>query len=338
MSILRSILRVAIALFLTVAMLFIASRASRGKPEFVKSTENGYTFEMTTVPKHLEMDRARINVKITGPLSWEVRPVIRFARSGQDILTNLAGYTPHPLIMADSTTGRYFAELSTGERGKRLQYYMQVVDQKNNVRASFMAPDGKPFVLKFIGDVPKPVLIGHIFFIFATVFCVAMAALYAISVIKGAASPMVMLRYLFWSCVFTIIGGYPFGFAMNWYAFAGIWEGVPFGTDATDNKTQLLLVYLLFATAIGLGTLFRGKYGRDVFSHRTIGWFGLGSFAVMLFIYLIPHSIQFSPSLTYTFCYSFIGFWALVYLTGWVMSRKATPALERQQPPQKVYR
>lgn len=332
------ILRVTGALLLTVLMLFIASRASRGKPEFVSHSQNGYTFDMMTVPKHLEYDKARINVTITGPLSWSVRPVLRYARSGKDSLANWAEYNPHPIIMADSTTGSYFSEISTGQRGQRLQYYMQIVDRRDSVLATFMAPNEKPFVLKFIGDVPRIILISHIFFIFATVFCVAMAAIHAIPVLRKGASPCVMLRYLMWGAIFTFIGGYPFGFPMNWYAFNGIWEGVPFGTDATDNKTQLLLVYLLFATAIGLGTVSKGKYGRDVFSSRMIGWFGLGSLAVMLFIYLIPHSIQFSASLTYTFCYSFIGLWALVYLAAWIASRKKPPVLERQQPPQKVYR
>ena len=59
----------------------------------------------------------------------------------------------------------------------------------------------------------------------------------------------------------AFLGGYPVGFAMNWYAFGVLWEGVPFGTDATDNKTQLLFVYLLFLTLATLGSL-RGRPGR----------------------------------------------------------------------------
>ncbi|MBK7140558.1 MAG: hypothetical protein IPH75_00595 [bacterium] len=317
------IIRFAGAILLTAVLLVIASRASRGKPEFVSHYDNGYKFEMTTVPKFAEHSRVRISLNITGPLSDEVQPVLRFAKSETDDLTAIDAYRIQPLIMADSTSGSYFAELSTGARGGRILYYVQVQDAKQQPLASFRMENGKPFFVKYFGDVPKVVLLPHIAFMFATVFCVAMAALHALSVIRGSEAPQEMLRYLLWSAVLTFIGGYPFGFAMNWYAFGGLWEGVPFGTDATDNKTQLLFVYQLFAVLIGLRSLTGGKMGRDIFSARTLGWYGLGMLAVMLFIYLIPHSIQFSKELTYAFCYGFIGFWALVYLYGWLRSRAA---------------
>jgi ABC-type Fe3+-siderophore transport system permease subunit len=101
---------------------------------------------------------------------------------------------------------------------------------------------------------------------------------------------------------------------MNWYAFGGTWEGVPFGTDATDNKTQLLFVYLIFAMLATWGS-FRGS-GRDLFAPKTLGVIGLGTFAVMLFTYLIPHSIQFEATFTYAFCYTWTAIVAALYLLG----------------------
>ncbi|RME30701.1 MAG: hypothetical protein D6800_01625, partial [Candidatus Zixiibacteriota bacterium] len=109
---------------------------------------------------------------------------------------------------------------------------------------------------------------------------------------------------------------------MNYFAFGGYWEGVPFGHDATDNKTQLLFLYLLFATLSGLGTLSRGRWGRDIVSPKTLAGIAVGSFAVMLFIYLIPHSIQFTPAFTYAFCYSWIGLLVIWYLIAWWQSSK----------------
>ena len=108
---------------------------------------------------------------------------------------------------------------------------------------------------------------------------------------------------------------------MNYYAFNGSWEGVPFGTDATDNKTQLLFVYLLFATLATFGSFSKGRFGRDLFAPRTLGWIGLSTTAVMLFIYLIPHSIQFSPRFTYAFCYTWIAVVVALYLLGRLKSR-----------------
>jgi hypothetical protein len=316
------ILRIVIALVLTVAMLYIARRTSRGHPEEFAATDHGFTLKMTTVPKAPELDRVRIDVNVSGPLTPDMRPVLRLARSDQgQSLTSLDEFSSIPLVLADSTKGDYFTQLSTGPRGEKIAYYFEVKDEQNGTRASFMPAPGQTWTLKYIGEVPKAVLIGHIGFIFATIFCIALAAMMSLPLISGNpdAGPASIL--FAGATLFTFIGGYPFGFAMNWYAFGVVWEGVPFGTDATDNKTQLLLVYLLFTTLISLGSLTRGKLTRDMFGPRAIGWFGLGSLLLALWIYAIPHSIQFSAALTYGFCYSFIAFWAVVYLYGYYTSR-----------------
>lgn len=318
------VLRIVIALLLTAAMLYIAKRTSRGHPEEFAGTSNGFTLKMTTVPKGQELSQARIDVNIAGPVTAEVQPVLRYARSEQgQNLTDLSTYQTSPLILADSTKGDYFAVVSTGPRGQRLDYYFEIRESRGQLLADFKQPDGTPWGLRYIGEVPKPVLIGHIGFIFATFLGVALAAMFGIGVISGSQGVKPMATFLGLSTLCAFIGGYPFGFAMNWFAFGGIWEGVPFGTDATDNKTQLLLVYLLFATLISLGSLTNRKFGRDVFAPKSLGWFGVGAIIVSLLIYLIPHSIQFSAAVTYSVCYAFIVFWMLVYLYGFFASRSS---------------
>jgi len=116
---------------------------------------------------------------------------------------------------------------------------------------------------------------------------------------------------------------------MNYYAFDTVWEGVPFGTDATDNKTQLIFVYLIFMNLITLGSLTKGKLGGDKFSPTVLGLYGIGAFFVMLAIYLIPHSIQFSPGLTKLVCYSFIGLMALLYIYGLAVGKKNAKSVKR---------
>ena len=63
---------------------------------------------------------------------------------------------------------------TAGGRGGRFYYYFQIVNAAAQPVANFVQADGKPFLLKYIGDVPK-VVFGHLLFIFATVFCVALA-------------------------------------------------------------------------------------------------------------------------------------------------------------------
>ncbi len=309
-------LHIVLAVVLSAGLLFIARTNSRGRPEHFITTNNGYTFEITTVPKAYETDLVRIKLGIRGDLDSTIRPEFRFGRFGQDAKTPLYKYDSRPLLLEDSASGLYYTEQKAGELGGKLWYYFEVRDKTGGLRATFTRPDGKPFVLKYVGHVPLWALICHIFFIFATVFFVAKGSLHAVDLLRGREDAGPTARAYMWAAVCAFIGGYPFGFPMNWYTFGTIWEGVPFGTDATDNKTQLLFVYLLFVMVSSLGTLTRGRFGRNAFSKRMLGGWGVLGFFVMLGIYLIPHSIQFEPGLTKAVCWSWIGLVVLIYGAG----------------------
>jgi len=318
-------LRVVLALFISGAMLYVARTNSRGQPEHLSRVDGAFRFEMTTVPKVIEHQADRVTLTVSGPVSGR-RVVFRTSQPGDLPADRMAEFSTVDMQPVDGTPGEYSVEVTAGDKNGRFHYYFEVVDSTGTALATFKAENGEPFSLRYIGEVPVPVLAGHIFFIFAAVFGVAMAAVHALRIIGGSTEVKPMAKFLFWATIFCFIGGYPLGIPMNHYAFGSLWEGVPFGTDATDNKTQLLFVYLLVATLSSLGSLSRGRIGRDLFSSRTLGWIGLGTFAVMLFIYLIPHSIQFTPRFTYAFCYTWIGIVAALYVFGLLFSRATTRA------------
>jgi len=315
-------LRIVLALLISLAMLYVARTNSRGQPELLSRFDGAFRFEMTTVPKVIEHQADRVTLTVSGPVSGR-RIVFRTSQPGRLPADRMAEFSAIDMQPVGGTPGEYYVEVTAGDKGGRFHYYFEVVDSTGTALAVFKAENGEPFFLRYIGEVPVPVLAGHIFFIFATVFCVAMAAVHSLRILGGSTESRPMARFLFWATVFCFIGGYPLGIPMNYFAFDGLWEGVPFGTDATDNKTQLLFVYLLFAAISSLGSAWAGRVGRDLFSPRALSWIGLGSFAVMLFIYLIPHSIQFTPRFTYAFCYTWIGIVAALYVFG-LLSRRAT--------------
>lgn len=315
--------RIALALIITLAMLYIARTNSKGQPEIYEQTENGVTFYMVSVPKALENTTARISLDVSGitdslatlrfrhtevkdadPERYEVRSMQRARRGGDDIT--------------------FVTDIHAGHRGGKLYYYFELVDGSGETIATFEHEDGSPFLFKYIGEVPTLVLLLHLIFIFATVFCVAMATVHSFPLIAGGTHTRPLAVFMFWAAVMCFLGGYPFGIPMNYYAFDCYWEGVPFGTDATDNKTQLLFVYLLFAALTALGSLTKGQFGHDLYGPRGLGWIGLGTFAVMLFIYLVPHSIQFSPGFTRAFCYTWIGLVLLAYIVSLIRAKKTT--------------
>jgi hypothetical protein len=323
------VLRVIAAIVLAALLLYIARVNSKGRPRFISHTENDFTFEMNTVPKAYEDSQVRIPIKITGNIEPNLRLLFRPSKYGQDETTELRRYQNVPLLVEDSTAGLYYAEAPTGAKGQRLYYYFEIRDNTGGYRAGFKQADGTPFVLKYKGHVPTFILSSHVALMALTVFFLFMGFLHAIPVIRGSHNPRPMALYFFLTALCAFLGGYPIGFAMNHYDFGTIWEGVPFGTDATDNKTQLLFAYLLFMTAASIGSLSRGRLGRDIYPPVALGWFGIGAFGLMLAIYLIPHSIQFTPELTRAVCYSFLGVVALLYAVGWILTRFARSRANR---------
>ncbi len=320
------LMRIGLAVLLTVAMLYVARTNSKGQPELYTHTDSGITFEMVSVPKALEHTDAAVTIAVSGLPDMSCGMVFRYTEQN-----------PHPgdfksmAMRRDSISGEttfFSTVISAGTKGGKLWYYFEAVDSTGSVLASFadfaetdiQAKDA-PFLFKYIGEVPLVVLILHLIFIFATVFFLSLATVHALRLVSTGANVRPMAVFLFWATVMCFLGGYPFGIPMNWYAFGVTWEGVPFGHDATDNKTQLLFVYLLFATLTALGSLTHGRIGRDILAPQALGWVGISTFAVMLFIYLVPHSIQFTPTFTYAFCYTWIGVVGLLYVVGLLRSR-----------------
>jgi len=314
-------LRIALAFLITLAMLYVARSNSKGQPEIVQSTGTGVAFNMISVPKALEQTTARISVKVSGIPDSGATLNFRYTET-KDLPAQDFDRRPMQQGSVDGNWVSFFTDVTAGVRGGKLYYYFDLTDSTGGSLATFEQVDSSPFLFKYIGEVPPLVLITHIVFIFATVFCVAMATVHAFPLIAGGTDSRPLAVFMFWAMVTCFLGCYPFGFPMNYYAFDCYWEGVPFGTDATDNKTQLLFVYLLFAALTAVGSLTGGKFGRDLYSPRALGWIGLSTFGVMLFIYLIPHSIQFSPGFPYAFCYSWIGLVALLYVVSLVRSRR----------------
>lgn len=318
--------RIAAAMVLTILMLYVARTNSMGRPDNLGGSDGAFSFELTTIPKILEHSTDRLWVKITGPKVHQ-QVWLRTTQMGNVAKEDLRHYTrlemhPAPELGEDV----YAIFVQAGDRGGRFWYYFEITDASRQTVATFMPADGEPFLLKYIGAVPSWITTLHILFIFATVFLISLATIHGVRLALSGGEARPMMRLLLWATVMCFVGMIPFGIPMNYYAFDGSWEGVPFGHDATDNKTQLLFVWLLFATLSGLGSLSNGKCGRNVWGVRGLGWLGTGSFLVMLFIYLIPHSIQFTPMFTYVFCYSWIGAVFSLYLIGWWRSRRAAVA------------
>jgi len=318
------LLRIAAAVIITIVLFAIARDNSEGRPEFKTSAENGYTFEFNTVPKQFEYQDASFPIKVVGDLDNKT-VVMRVTDIGADRYTPLGDYksitmTPHE----DSTGANFIATTKAGKKLQRFYYYFEVHDSTGAALATFTDDEGAPFSLRAIGHVPIPVIGSHLLLIFATVFFIIMAGFHSSGAIACGSPIKPIGRYYLAATITAFLGGYPVGFAMNWYAFGGLWEGVPFGTDATDNKTQILFLYLIFMMLATIGAAFGRKDARQFFSNKTTGWFGVIGVLVMLAVYFIPHSTQFDPTLTKAVGYGWAALMFLLIILGYSQSREVS--------------
>ncbi len=314
--------RIIIALALSLAVLYIARTYSTVQPQTITTTTNGFTFTYETVPKALEMTSFDINVKVDGDIDSTLSVVFKSSKYGQDIHTPHYQYTTTPMTLLDSTSNIYTTTIQTGKRGQNIYYYFVIRDNTGGQRAVFLPQDTNAFTLRFIGDIPNYVLALHIVFLFATAFLVTIAALQGLDILTKSAPVAPLSKTMVWVVLCTFIAGYPIGFMMNQFGYGGFWEGIPFGTNVTDNKSQLLFVYMFIVLLGSIGSLTGGKTGKDAFSSKTIGKLAIFGFFLLVLTYLTPHSLQLSPTLINTICYGFISLILIAYTLGLLKHQK----------------
>lgn len=129
----------------------------------------------------------------------------------------------------------------------------------------------EPVILRYKGEVPLPILVPHIFFMFIAMLFAWRAGLEAL--FKGPDN-----TYFTRIILITLgIGGLILGPIVQKYAFDAYWTGWPLGNDLTDNKTLATFIFWLLAW-------FRL---RKKPAERT--WVFV-AFIIMIATYIIPHS------------------------------------------------
>ena len=128
---------------------------------------------------------------------------------------------------------------------------------------------GEFVVARFKGEVPASLLILHIILMFAGLLLAFRTGLGAL--FRDAA----WQRLIPWTLAVTFLGGMVLGPLVQKYAFGSYWTGFPLGSDLTDSKT-------LFAVLFWFGAFLLRRRSR---------WWTAGATALMLVVYLIPHSV-----------------------------------------------
>jgi hypothetical protein len=132
--------------------------------------------------------------------------------------------------------------------------------------------DTENVVVRFKGEVPVWALLPHVLLMVLTVIWSTATIFFAL------ANMPVYKRYVGITLIFLILGGFILGPIVQKFSFGQFWTGWPLGKDLTDNKVLFALIPFLAAWIL------RNKpYGK---------WLAILAAAVMLAVYLIPHSLN----------------------------------------------
>ena len=162
------------------------------------------------------------------------------------------------------------AELPAQKRLVKLEYYVTLY-KKDTTNVTAVIP-AEPIVIRFKDDVPIAVLIPHVFFMFFAMMISTRTGLEYWGEGKN------LTKLATWTLIVLFIGGFALGFAMNGYAFGDIWGGWPFGTDVTDNKTQVAFIGWLIAFFM-------------IKKNKSPKLAVLLAALLLLAVYMIPHSL-----------------------------------------------
>lgn len=175
-----------------------------------------------------------------------------------------------PLAYAD---GALRASLPKQGMAGKVEYWVQL--QKDG--EEFRAPRNEAAVARFKGDVPLPVLLIHIWFMFFGMAWSTRAGLAALAqgpdLKKHARIALALLA----------VGGFVLGPIVQKYAFDAYWTGWPLGEDLTDNK--LAAAVLMWALAVW--------FTRHATERRAAGrWWAVAAMLVVFVVFSIPHSLH----------------------------------------------
>jgi len=305
-------------------MLFIARNLSMVKPIDLKRSVEGLTIEHTTVPKIVEGNPDKITVKISNAGGKEINAYLLTTSEKTD---DQAKYTVAEMKLDQS--GAYSAPIPILSKGKKIFYYINIIDSDGRNIVQIPSRESGPMKLKYEGKVPPYIISPHIFLMFIAIYFASLALFDAFNVGAKGVDPVRMAKNLRWATAAIFVGGYPFGWAMNYFAFGVVWEGIPFGWDFTDNKTQIVLLYLIFLNLSMLGALYNNRFGKNNFSDKTLGWLTIIGYLLVAAIYIIPHSIQFSVPATALFSYGLTAVIVGLYIFGLTRKQKW---IERKSP------
>ena len=188
-------------------------------------------------------------------------------------------YTAVPLVR-DPPSGqaerKLVASMPRQPAAGKLEYHVVLATPEGRIRIPGRGEDD--IVIRYRDPVPAGILVTHVVLVFLAMLVGVRAGLSAL------AQPATLGRYAWVALGLMTVGGMILGPVVQKYAFGQFWTGFPRGGDLTDNKMLVMwLAWIGAAAVVAFRPGPRDRFGRAA---------AIAAVAVMMAVYLVPHSMR----------------------------------------------
>lgn len=274
------------AVIFTILMLAFTRKTTAVRSIHQLVEGEGMLIEHNTVPKQVGDEIPLISARVEG--ASEVRLVYKIGK--EDVYQTVR-------MEPKAEEGNVFeASIPLHPKGSKAWYYLEAVDRRDSREVKITLPEmesGRPHPvrLKFEGEVPAYIIIPHIISIFAAIFFATLTLFTAVDLKRGRGTLTQSVKYCAITLLLLFIGFFPFGWAMNHFAFGVLWEAFPFGRDVTDNKSQIMFLFWLVTLIMVKGTFLGKGESKNFITGRGYSTLVIVSFVATMIILAVPHSL-----------------------------------------------
>lgn len=275
--------RVLAGILITLVIFVVARRLSMNRPSEVEWTGNGIRITHMTVYEQVGPGQPEIILQVEPPTEIEA-----------DVLYRALGTEAFDTVgMSEISKGVWSARLPAKEKGDRLYYGFRLSRTAFHEQggSSTLTDETGYYLIKYKGEVSVTVLVLHILCMFAAFFFIVEAIIGAFAMLIYKDNKEFTVAQTRWVLLFSFLGGVPLGFVLNSQRFGPLWEAVPFGTDVTDNKTQLIIIIWIILAALSWKSFACRRTGRDAIGPGAYAIAVIIASVLSLFLYLVPHSL-----------------------------------------------
>jgi hypothetical protein len=290
--------KVVLAILITMALLFVARRASQRQVPVVIETTTYGELTLSHSCNHVfkgDNTTADLDVTVNGGLLPEDAVIALYYEPRTTDATETGNRAAR--VEAITIPGHglvYRVAVPNQGRGTEFSYRFQLEDAPGRVLATIPVEESKDkpeqLWFRFEGPRSTPLLIAHILCMFGSFLLMVMVILTAFEDMKNQAVRIRLGKQTLWATIILFLGTFPIGIWLEYQVYATYWTGIPLGRDITDSKALVIFIYWLVVLYLLKGSALSGDPRKDVIGSTAARWVAVVGVVLSLALYLIPHS------------------------------------------------